>query len=837
MTKSRRHDIVKPSKYKTSMCTFFRSEEGCPFGGKCAFAHGEEELRPEPADTAPTPEEVISETMTTVAATLLSSNLPSSEHFDTKAAVGEGPHNDAPAKMHHDPLASIATTAGAKRKTKKGTRDTPVTSTGNAQGFTGSGPSGSGSAGREDAPSTRGRPLPNRRQQLPPPPLPGHGAMPPTAFGLPVPPPLPQPTPPSFGPSGDFGGLAYAGLSAVMSGMPYYIPAMGHHPFSVINNNQHTINVAPVMQGSTSYPTLQHTMQLAPPPPPPPPPPPAIASSCPAPPNVTRQANSVAAADALGGEDAKHRLRQPIRHVVSSNTMAHSAGRHLTNTSARVPDDVATPQCLYNLMAAAGVLFTSSPTLANNSQPSSSVEQPVEPRVIAVPPPSGSGVCMVPSTVQNYPHLGPQSLAARGGVADAPSPRHPTASLEGSSDSGFCSPHPTPSTTAGSGAASAPFPLPDLVTATPAPATVAHLRQNGTSHTQKGGSSSKVMGDSLWSLNEAATNPLTSSLASHTRATTSFDGAHGGSSGDYNAILSDLGIGSSSYTTIPLDRLMRQCGASSHEDDFNVGGDFDWTGAVERWLQTAREDGMEAESTLANSNDTPTIATTTVATTEKTSAATPRETLAAAKNLDTAVETYRLQSDHPVTTALNGNPVLVDVELPSSAANASLRTPGSSATEAKRRPTAVVCQVSRAAGGKPSQSHRRSPVTKNQFKSSCAAEADSGAVLLYCAEKNTLVYILSGGSGAAVAVTPGRCRGQAASATTAGSAAPSQREERLTATTLTAVPAVGRSSDTLHTPCSDGNLGSLGIYVRFVPGRKKRSVLEEVTEEEAEYCI
>lgn len=52
MSKNRRHDIVKPSKYKTSMCTFFMSAEGCPFGERCAFAHGEAELRPE---VQPTP--------------------------------------------------------------------------------------------------------------------------------------------------------------------------------------------------------------------------------------------------------------------------------------------------------------------------------------------------------------------------------------------------------------------------------------------------------------------------------------------------------------------------------------------------------------------------------------------------------------------------------------------------------------------------------------------------------------------------------------------------------------------------------------------------------------
>ncbi|CAG9571361.1 conserved hypothetical protein [Leishmania major strain Friedlin] len=835
MTKNRRHDIVKPSKYKTSMCTFFRSEEGCPFGEKCAFAHGEDELRPEPKDTAPLPEAATGEAVMAAAATLLTSESPCSEHFDAKAALGDGQHSDAPAQpLQHDPSASMpAIIAGAKRRTKKGSLDSSSASTENAHGFPGGGPGGSGSssAARGDAPTTRGRALPNRRQQLPPPPLPGHGAMPPTMFGLAVPPPpLPQPTPPSFGLSGDFGGLAYASMPVMMPGMPYYIPAMGHHPFSAINNNQHAINAAPVMHGSTSYPTLQHTMQL----PTPPPPPPAAASSSSAPPSVTRRANGVAAADALPSDDAKHRLRQPTRHVVSSNTMAHSTGRHPINASATAPDDVATPQYLYNLMAAAGALLNSSPELASHSQPNPSVEQPAQPRLIAVPHPSGSGVCMLPSTAMSYPHSDPQSFAAFGGVAAASSPRHSTASMPDSSDSGLRSPQPTPTTTASNSAAAAQFPPPDFVAATPAPVTVVQLPLNSTSHGQSGSGSctSKVMGDSLWSPAEGTMNPLTSSLASHSGAATSSTEEYGSSAGDYNAILSGLGIGGSSYTAIPLDRLMRQCSANINEDDF-VGGDFDWTGAVERWLQMAREDGVAAETATANADDTPTTAAAAVATAEKTTASTPGATLAAAKNSETVAETYHLQSGRSVMAALNSNPVLVDMAIQSTEANASLPAPASSATEAKRRPIAAVCQVSRAAGGKPSQLQRRAPVTTNQFKSSCAAEADSGAVLLYCAEKNTIVYIPSGGSGAAVAVTPGRRRGQAAATTTDWVALP-QSEKKWSATTVKAVPALGRSQDSLNTPCSDG---SLGMDVRFVPGRKKRSVLEEATEEEAEYCI
>ncbi|CBZ25031.1 conserved hypothetical protein [Leishmania mexicana MHOM/GT/2001/U1103] len=832
MTKSRRHDIVKPSKYKTSMCTFFRSEEGCPFGEKCAFAHGEDELRPEPKDTTPLPEAATGEAVTAVASTLLTSDSPRSEHFHTRVASGDGQHNDAPAQeLHHDPSASMPTIAGAKRKTKKGSLDSSLASIGNAHSFPGGSPSvsGSGSAARGDAPPARGRTLPNRRQQLPPPPLLGHGAMPSTAYGLTVPPPpLPQPTPPSFSLSGDFGGLAYAGMPAVMPGMPYYIPAMGHHPFSAINN-QHAINAAPVMHDSTSYPTLQHIMQ-------PPPPPPATTSSSSAPPSSTRRANGVTAADALPREDAKHRLRQPMRHVVSSNTMAHSTGRHPANASATAPDNVTTPQYLYNLMAAAGVLLTSSPELASNNQPNSSVEQPAQPRLIVVPHPSGSGVCMVPSTVMNYPHSDPQSFAAFGGVAAASSPHRSTASMPGSSDSGLRSPQPTPTAAGSNSAAAAQFLPPDFVAATSAPATVGHIPLSSTSHGQSGSGSrsSKVIGDRLWGPAEGSMNPVTSSLAGNSGATTSSTEEHGSSTGDYNAILSGLGIGGSSYTTIPLDQLMRQCSASSSEDDFGVEGDFDWTGAVERWLQTGREDGMAAEPASALADDTPTTAAAGVAAADKTAASTPGATPTAAKTSETVAETYHLQSGRSVMVALKSNPVLVDMEIQSTEANASLPAPGSSSTEAKRRPTAAVCQVSRGAGGNPSQPQRRAPVTKNQFKSSCAAEADSGAVLLYCAEKNTFVYIPSGGSGAAVAVTPGRRRGQGAAATTTGRAALPQSEEKWPATTVTAVPALGRTQDSLKTPCSDG---SLGIDVRFVPGRKKRSVLEEVTEEEAEYCI
>jgi hypothetical protein len=38
---------VKPSKFKTSMCQYFIKDSECPFGDKCAFAHGDAELRSE----------------------------------------------------------------------------------------------------------------------------------------------------------------------------------------------------------------------------------------------------------------------------------------------------------------------------------------------------------------------------------------------------------------------------------------------------------------------------------------------------------------------------------------------------------------------------------------------------------------------------------------------------------------------------------------------------------------------------------------------------------------------------------------------------------------------
>ncbi|ORC88060.1 uncharacterized protein TM35_000181170 [Trypanosoma theileri] len=51
MARNRRRDIVKTSKYKTSICSFFVTAEGCPFGDRCAFAHGAGELRSEVENT------------------------------------------------------------------------------------------------------------------------------------------------------------------------------------------------------------------------------------------------------------------------------------------------------------------------------------------------------------------------------------------------------------------------------------------------------------------------------------------------------------------------------------------------------------------------------------------------------------------------------------------------------------------------------------------------------------------------------------------------------------------------------------------------------------------
>ncbi|KAH9600819.1 zinc finger protein [Trypanosoma melophagium] len=51
MGRNRKRDIVKSSKYKTSICSFYITPEGCPFGDHCAFAHGADELRSEIENT------------------------------------------------------------------------------------------------------------------------------------------------------------------------------------------------------------------------------------------------------------------------------------------------------------------------------------------------------------------------------------------------------------------------------------------------------------------------------------------------------------------------------------------------------------------------------------------------------------------------------------------------------------------------------------------------------------------------------------------------------------------------------------------------------------------
>ena len=44
---------AKVAMYKTVLCKGFASEAGCPYGAKCKFAHGQEELRARPAPAPP----------------------------------------------------------------------------------------------------------------------------------------------------------------------------------------------------------------------------------------------------------------------------------------------------------------------------------------------------------------------------------------------------------------------------------------------------------------------------------------------------------------------------------------------------------------------------------------------------------------------------------------------------------------------------------------------------------------------------------------------------------------------------------------------------------------
>ncbi|ORC88059.1 uncharacterized protein TM35_000181160 [Trypanosoma theileri] len=47
MPKANKHAEVKPSKFRTALCEFYLRQEECPFGTRCAFAHGEHELQTE----------------------------------------------------------------------------------------------------------------------------------------------------------------------------------------------------------------------------------------------------------------------------------------------------------------------------------------------------------------------------------------------------------------------------------------------------------------------------------------------------------------------------------------------------------------------------------------------------------------------------------------------------------------------------------------------------------------------------------------------------------------------------------------------------------------------
>jgi len=40
-----RGDPFRSAKVKTELCRLFHSEKGCPFGEKCNYAHGEQELK------------------------------------------------------------------------------------------------------------------------------------------------------------------------------------------------------------------------------------------------------------------------------------------------------------------------------------------------------------------------------------------------------------------------------------------------------------------------------------------------------------------------------------------------------------------------------------------------------------------------------------------------------------------------------------------------------------------------------------------------------------------------------------------------------------------------
>ncbi|KPA73280.1 putative zinc finger (CCCH type) protein [Leptomonas pyrrhocoris] len=837
MTKNRRHDIVKPSKFKTSMCTFFISEEGCPFGDKCAFAHGDEELRAEPkestaaAATAP-PE--------TTAATSSPASSTASEHDAEGSGPADHPNHHRPGGINkHGPQDTSG--ANAKRKARKNRMDAPSGAAvmgGNTHNIPG---------GKSAAAHARCRPQ-RERQTLPPPPLPmqSHGPMPSAAYNLSVAPPPPS----TYALYGDLS-MAYGGIPA-LSGMPCYIPTVGNHPFSIINNNHHAINVVPHMQSPMPYPATVPLPPTFPPRPPQPTPTPQSSTlNSPMPLNQPVHSSPRLNGNNNGGagEESRRRLRQPTRQVVSSNTMAHSHGRHASNMTSAAPAEVASPQYVYGLMAAAGVRLNGSPTPAAatttnsttnattpataaaatatpTSDPRRSGEGPTspstplhqqqqQPRLIVVPHKSGSGGFVVPSNIKNY-H--PQATVEP--ASPVPVSKEGSATPHSNSSS-RAEPHSAgASSTAASGsggaaAVAAAVSSFQQLKASPVPPTIVHIPLNSRGGDLSSAGSGKTVGDVLW----GPAGGTRSSLAASTLPTA--DDGRGG--GDYNALLSDLGIGGSSYTAIPLDELVRPRGTARDDDDVSSGVEFDWTGALERWLQAAKEESAVtteergapfiAPPAKAASTTSGTPTPVAVARTSSSAAATAAATAATS----TASTAYLPQASRPVTSALNCKPVLTEGETRPNAA---------ASTEGKRKPT-VICQVSRA-GGRPAPPKRRAPVMTNQFKSSCAAEAESDSVLLYCAEKNTLVYITSANGKATATMAAGTNSSKTASTPSNGmSDGPAAAVEK--APSCAASPV---------SPTTTGTDPDLGLEVRFNPGRRKHSVLTpEASDDDAEYCI
>lgn len=810
MTKNRRHDIVKPSKFKTSMCTFFLSAEGCPFGDKCAFAHGEDELRCEPPDSAAR----AAGQSDGAAATSSPTSSHDSDQGEARGA-GERP-NGSKSHVHHDVTAPISNTAPAKRKARKSKSEVSAVAA-SMHGVPG---------GKSDATQLRCRPQRDRRTLPPPPPMQSQGPMPSAAYNLSVTPAQPS----AYALYGDLS-MAYGGLPA-MSGMPYYIPTVGNHPFSVINNNHHAINVVPHMQSPMVYPTSAPPPLSFPPPPPPPQPTPAPQTSVPNSPYPSSSQRRGTAETLTGGistssaEEAKRRPRQPQRHVVSSNTMAHTHGRHSANTSAAPPAEVASPQYVYGLMAAAGAAMSGASTPAAATPAAAQTEAhgggPVvaaapphsqQPRLIVVPHKSGSGGFVVPSNIKNYhpnttvePTSGYASQLHSPVLGTSENTPHATAATARMSASRVDTPPSATARTDRDNVAEPPsaFQQPKFA---PSPPTIVHIPlthnnfADGAGSGRDGGNGSgvggKTVGDALWGPAGGSVNPLAASTQPATAAEDS--------SRDYNALLSGLGIGGSSYTAIPLDELVRQRGpARDNDDDGAFGSDFDWTGALERWLHTAKEESAataKAASTVAAAAPPP--------------AAAPPASIAA----------HLPQVSQPVTSALNHRPVLMEIDPKSKTRTTTTTATTTTALESKRKP-AVVCQVSRA-GGASAPPRRRAPVMTNQFKSSCAAEAESGSVLLYCAEKNTLVYITSSNAAATTAAAAAN-----AQASRMGSAASNGESD---GTGEGGGHAGAALSDSPPTVCGAVDLG---LGVRFNPGRKKHSVLEpEAGDNDAEYCI